>query len=50
MKIVRKKEDAELFRDNKGQDLEKIIINEPSILFVLSDRRHRPLIQIFQGV
>jgi hypothetical protein len=43
MRIVKMKE-------NKAQELEKIYINEPSVLFVLSDKKHKPLIRIFSGV
>lgn len=43
MKIVKIKE-------SDTQKIEKIRISEPSVIFILSDPRHRPIVQVFQGV
>ena len=35
---------------NKNQDLEKIYVTEPSVIFVFSDPHHRPNVQVFEGI
>lgn len=40
----------EKIKQNDKQELEKIYVTEPSAIFILSDRNHKPVIQVFQGV
>ena len=36
--------------DDKKQDLEKIYVTEPSAIFIFSDPKHRPVVQVFGRV